>query len=557
MLFYDINNHQIISCGAIDAISKRKITEVNSTKPLLFSNKLRIEKLKYFIRYITNSKSVKVYKNTLLWKLKFLKRRIKMSIKKINNNNIKDFLFFTYNTKKMFNLKILLNFINIFFSYCISVLFVIFMFSLIKYKYNYLSLIIILIILFILINLMSLKISKNIDKRIIYNIKKEVNNSIINDKDNLDNLSVENILKSFNSIINSYTKLFASLLFLLIIMFIDFRFSLILSIFIFINFNILNNIIINSKVYTRNYYSVGKIVTFSKSVINNEITANRNTKLFDIMIWFELVVLIFVSIYYIKSNILITLIIMLLLYDSPFINFFHEILYLSNQLDNFKIICNKVLSLINNDVYLNEIYGHEYKNKCDGNIEFKNVKFKYDNKCILNNISFKVSNNEVFVINKDDRVILDLITRLYYVDSGEVLIDGLSLNKYDYKFIRENISVINQNPYLFNMSIKDNFRLIKEDITDEEIYKVCKLVYLDKCIDELPNKYDTIIGNGGIELDGCCKQRLSLARAIVKNTKILLIDELEYKEKDNYDLIMKIINKIKKNHTIVMVSNNK
>ena len=107
------------------------------------------------------------------------------------------------------------------------------------------------------------------------------------------------------------------------------------------------------------------------------------------------------------------------------------------------------------------------------------------------------------------------------------------------------------------MSIKDNFRLIKEDITDEEIYKVCKLVYLDKYIDGLPNKYDTIIGNGGIELDGCCKQRLSLARAIVKNTKILLIDELEYKEKDNYDLIMKIINKIKKNHTIVMVSNNK
>ena len=114
---------------------------------------------------------------------------------------------------------------------------------------------------------------------------------------------------------------------------------------------------------------------------------------------------------------------------------------------------------------------------------------------------------------------------MYNVNSGTITIDGIDINELDKDSIRGNITIISQNPYIFNLSIKDNLRLVKENLTDKEMKEACKIACLDEFIDSLPDKYDTVIGEGGVNLSGGQKQRLAIARALIQKTKIILFDE--------------------------------
>ena len=131
----------------------------------------------------------------------------------------------------------------------------------------------------------------------------------------------------------------------------------------------------------------------------------------------------------------------------------------------------------------------------------------------------------------------------------------MDITEYSESYIRENIAMISQRPYLFDMSIKDNLRLIKENITDKDIINICKLVYLDDYIKTLPNKYDTIIDENNIKFDGFFKQRLGIARAILKNTKIIMLHDCNYENDEYYVIMSKIIKNIKKKRTIIVASN--
>ena len=106
---------------------------------------------------------------------------------------------------------------------------------------------------------------------------------------------------------------------------------------------------------------------------------------------------------------------------------------------------------------------------------------------------------------------------MYDIDSGSITIDGININELNRESIRDNITIISQNPYLFNVSIRDNLKLVKEDLTDEEMIDACKKACLDELIEVLPDKYDTIVGEGGITLSGGQRQRLAIARALVQN----------------------------------------
>ena len=144
---------------------------------------------------------------------------------------------------------------------------------------------------------------------------------------------------------------------------------------------------------------------------------------------------------------------------------------------------------------------------------------------------------------------------MYKIDKGEILIDNINIDELSEEYIRNNISLVSQNPYFFDMSIIDNLRLIKENISLEEIKKICKKVYLDEYIESLPNKYDTILGEGAISLSIGQKQRLAIARALLKNTKIILLDEVTSAlDEENKTNIKNLINNIKSNHTIIIVT---
>ena len=110
-------------------------------------------------------------------------------------------------------------------------------------------------------------------------------------------------------------------------------------------------------------------------------------------------------------------------------------------------------------------------------------------------------------------------------------------------------------PFLFNMSIMDNFKLVKSDVTLDEVKEVCKKAYIDKYIESLPNKYETIIGEGGVNLSGGQKQRIAIARTLLLNTKIILFDEATSAlDNESQEYIKKTIDELVKDHTVVIVA---
>ena len=127
---------------------------------------------------------------------------------------------------------------------------------------------------------------------------------------------------------------------------------------------------------------------------------------------------------------------------------------------------------MNGDKFEKECFGNKHIDKVNGDFEFKDVTFAYDEKKILDKINFKVkANSTVAFVGKSGAgktTIFNLLCKLYNIDSGEITIDGININELDKDSIRGNITIINQSPYIFNLSIRDNLRLVKEDITEEE-----------------------------------------------------------------------------------------
>ena len=144
---------------------------------------------------------------------------------------------------------------------------------------------------------------------------------------------------------------------------------------------------------------------------------------------------------------------------------------------------------------------------------------------------------------------------MYDIDSGSITIDGININELNRESIRDNITIISQNPYLFNVSIRDNLKLVKEDLTDEEMIDACKKACLDELIEVLPDKYDTIVGEGGITLSGGQRQRLAIARALVQKTKIILFDEATSAlDNNSQEYIKESIDELVNDHTVIIVA---
>lgn len=166
----------------------------------------------------------------------------------------------------------------------------------------------------------------------------------------------------------------------------------------------------------------------------------------------------------------------------------------------------------------------------DGSIDFNNVSFKYgSSKTILNNINLHINSGETIGIlggtGSAKTTLIQLISRLYDVTSGEVLVGGINVKNYDLDTLRDNVAVVLQKNILFSGTIKENLRWGKEDATDEEMIHVCKLAQADEFINSFPNKYDSYIEQGGSNVSGGQKQRLCIARALLKNPKIIIFDD--------------------------------
>lgn len=226
----------------------------------------------------------------------------------------------------------------------------------------------------------------------------------------------------------------------------------------------------------------------------------------------------------------------------------------------FNLSFERVFSLLDNKSFNKEEFGKKHLDNIKGDFEFKNVSFSYDNDLkVLDNINFKVdANTTVGFVGKSGSgktTIFSLLCKMYNIESGDILIDGNSINDLDEDSIRGNITVISQSPYIFNMSIIDNMKLVKEDVTLKEIKEACHLACLDDFIEILPDKYNTVVGEGGVTLSGGQRQRLAIARALVQKTEIILFDEATSAlDNETQGKIQEAINNLKNEYTIMIIA---
>lgn len=229
-------------------------------------------------------------------------------------------------------------------------------------------------------------------------------------------------------------------------------------------------------------------------------------------------------------------------------------------LKQFNVSATRVFEVIDSEKFKKEKFGEKVLKKAEGNFEFKNVSFSYDGETkVLNDMSFKIKANEtVAFVGKSGvgkTTIFSLIDKLYDIDSGDIYIDNINIKELSKDSIRDNISIITQNPYIFNMTIKENLKLVKDDMTDEEMIKVCKVACLDSFINTLKDKYDTYVGEGGITLSGGQRQRLAIARALLKQTEIILFDEATSAlDNETQASIQKAINNMRGEYTIMIIA---
>lgn len=168
----------------------------------------------------------------------------------------------------------------------------------------------------------------------------------------------------------------------------------------------------------------------------------------------------------------------------------------------------------------------------NGDIRFNDVSFKYSataEKYVLENINLDVKSGQTIGIlggtGSSKTTLINLISRLYDVTEGSVMVGDVDVREYDMEVLRKNVAVVLQKNMLFSGTIKDNLRWGKEDATDEEMIRACKLAQADEFITQFPNGYDTMIDQGGANVSGGQKQRLCIARALLANPKVLILDD--------------------------------
>lgn len=276
--------------------------------------------------------------------------------------------------------------------------------------------------------------------------------------------------------------------------------------------------------------------------------------------WIANSIIVLLSAYLLSKEIIILdTFLVIFMYRKNIFSFSDSFTEMLNGMSIFNLSSERIFEIIDlANIDTNET--EEINDKCEGNIEFKNISFSYNDRTkVLNECDIKFNTNEATAIIGKSGVgkttVLNLIAKMYKPDKGELLIDNVDISNLSESYIRKNISMISQNYYLFDMSIKENLALVKPELTDEEMVDVCRKVGLEEFILTLPEKYNTNIGEGGYFLSGGQRQRLAIARALLLNTKIMLFDEVTSSlDMESKQAIKDLIKVLKKEHTIIVVT---
>ncbi|MCW6087214.1 ABC transporter ATP-binding protein [Clostridium sporogenes] len=221
----------------------------------------------------------------------------------------------------------------------------------------------------------------------------------------------------------------------------------------------------------------------------------------------------------------------------------------------------RIFGLMDNLLYLKETPEMKLISHINSsNIEFNNVSFEYkENLKVLNNISFTVPQNKKTAIvgpsGSGKSTIFDLLLNFYKPTTGHIKVGNFNIQDISYETLISYISIVRQEPFLFNMSIKENLLISNPYATTSEIENACKKAYIHDYINSLPNKYDTAIVEGGVNISCGQKQRIAIARALLKNSKIILFDEVTSSlDNESQYYINKSIDEISENKTVIIIA---
>ncbi|MCR5301378.1 MAG: ABC transporter ATP-binding protein/permease [Lachnospiraceae bacterium] len=233
---------------------------------------------------------------------------------------------------------------------------------------------------------------------------------------------------------------------------------------------------------------------------------------------------------------------------------------------DFNLSVERICAVMNSPEFPKEHFGNTQLATVHGEIRFENVTFGYNERDlyrhglkVLDGLSFTIHPGEmVAFVGKSGcgkTTILNLLGRLYDPQKGRILLDGEDIMELTKESLRGSMTVVNQVPYIFNMSVKDNLRLSKENMTDEEMKYVCNLACIDDDIEKMPDGYETVIGEGGVNLSGGQRQRLAIARSMLKDYRVILFDEAT-SALDNVTQakIQKAIDAIRKDRTVILIA---
>ena len=244
--------------------------------------------------------------------------------------------------------------------------------------------------------------------------------------------------------------------------------------------------------------------------------------------------------------------------DNIIDDVFHRIIEHDFEIAEFTANMKRVSDIIESDEM--EKFGND-KYQIKGKIKIENLTFKYDlsENNVLNNINILIKPHTQNAIVGPSGVgkttIFKLLTKELTNYEGKIEFDETEINKLNKESFRNSISIVNQEPILFNMTIKENLLMANENATDTEIINACKLANIDSYIEELPNKYDEVITENSTNFSVGQKQRIAIARAILRDTPIILFDEAT-SALDNYskNKIKETMTKLSKYKTIIMIS---
>ena len=243
-----------------------------------------------------------------------------------------------------------------------------------------------------------------------------------------------------------------------------------------------------------------------------------------------------------------------LMYDT--VGFFSK---MKGYYVNCEFYAKRVLEIIDSENF--EVFGNNNNTLRSGKIEIKNLNFSYGDKQILKSVNLTINPNSINALigksGSGKTTLFSLLAKYYETENGKIFFGGIDINDFSEQSLRNEICIVNQEPFVFSDTILNNLRIIKPNATLEEIYSACKKVNIHDEIMSMPRGYNTILTENGSNLSGGQKQRIELARAFLKDSKIILLDEpTSALDSINQEKFFTTLHELKTQKTIVIIAHN-